>query len=85
MELNMEKQQEGPVARAIEKQTSRIPSDFFLWTGIAAIATSAGLMFAGQKKVANFVAQWVPTVLLFGVYNKLVKQMGHDIRNPTVH
>ena len=85
MELNMERQQEGPVARAIESETSRIPSDFFLWTSLAAIVASAGLMIAGRKQVANFVGQWVPTFLLLGLYNKIVKVAGHDARSQELH
>jgi len=33
---------EGPVAKAIESQTSRIPSDVFLWTAIGTIGSIAG-------------------------------------------
>jgi hypothetical protein len=79
-----QKQKEGPVAKSIEKETSRIPSDVFLWTGTAAIGTSLLLMIAGKKQAANFVGQWVPTVLLLGVYNKIVKVAGHDQSEPTV-
>jgi hypothetical protein len=32
----------------------------------------------GRGKWGNFIAQWVPTVLTLGVYNKLVKFEGHD-------
>jgi hypothetical protein len=32
----------------------------------------------GQGKWGNFIAQWVPTCLIIGVYNKLVKLEGHD-------
>jgi hypothetical protein len=71
-------QEEGPVAKAIEKQTSRIPSDTFLWMGSAAIGTSLLLRLAGKKNAANFIGEWVPTILLFGVYNKIVKVAGHD-------
>jgi len=28
--------------------------------------------------MGNFIAQWVPTWLLFGLYNKMVKLEGHD-------
>lgn len=85
MDMTMQEQKEGPVARAIEKQTSRIPSDFFLWTGVAAIAASATLAIFGRKQAANFVGQWVPTVLLLGVYNKIVKVAGHDVQEPQLH
>jgi hypothetical protein len=85
MDVTMQEQKEGPVARAIERQTSRIPSDFFLWTGISAIVASATLALFGRKQAATFVGQWVPTVLLFGVYNKIVKVAGHDVREPQLH
>lgn len=78
-------QEEGPVARAIEKQTSRIPSDIFLWTGLAAMATSLGFMAAGKKQTSLFVGMWVPTVLLLGVYNKIVKIAGSDIYRRELH
>ena len=75
---NMVPQREGKVARAIEKQTSKIPSDFFLWTGAGAAVLSLGMQLFGAKQRANFVATWVPTLLLFGLYNKIVKVAGHD-------
>lgn len=71
-------QTEGPIARAIEEQTSKLPSDTFLWMAIGAMAGSAVLQAMGRRHVSLFVGQWVPTVLLFGVYNKLVKQLGSD-------
>jgi hypothetical protein len=85
MNITKEPQQEGAIARGIERQTSRIPSDLFLWTGLAAIGTSLTLALMGRQKVANFIGQWVPTVLLFGVYNKIVKVAGHDVRSRDVH
>lgn len=33
---------------------------------------------ACQRKVASFVGQWVPTILITGLYNKLVKVQGSD-------
>ncbi len=67
---------EGPIARAIEQQTAKLPSDVFLWTAIGAIAGSLLLQTLGKKEVSNFVGQWVPTILIFGLYNKLVKVAG---------
>lgn len=69
---------EGTVARSIEQQTAKIPSDVFLWAALGSIATSLGLGLAGRGKAANFVGQWVPTILIFGLYNKLVKLEGSD-------
>lgn len=69
---------EGPVARAIEEQTAKLPSDTFLWAAIAAMAVSAALQLTGAKQVSNFVGQWAPTILILGLYNKLVKVEGTD-------
>lgn len=71
-------QREGRVARTIEKQTAKLPSDLFLWLGVGAAVVSLGLQIAGKKVSSNFVGTWVPTVLLLGVYNKIVKVAGHD-------
>ena len=71
-------QTEGPVARAIESQTAKLPSDTFLWAAVASMATSATLQLMGNKHASVFVGQWAPTFLLLGVYNKLVKQLGSD-------
>jgi hypothetical protein len=32
----------------------------------------------GRGKWGTFIAQWVPTILIMGVYNKLVELEGHD-------
>jgi hypothetical protein len=69
---------EGTVARTIENQTAKLPSDTFLWAAAAAIATSATLQAVGHKHASVFVGQWAPTLLILGLYNKLVKQLGSD-------
>jgi hypothetical protein len=69
---------EGGIARAIEQETAKLPSDWFLWAACGAIATSLTLRIAGQKHAANFVGEWAPTILILGLYNKIVKVMGSD-------
>lgn len=69
---------EGPVARAIETQTAKLPSDTFLWLAWGSIAASLVLKISGRERDALFVGQWAPTFLIHGVYNKLVKQLGSD-------
>jgi len=69
---------EGQVAKDIEERTARLPSDAFLWMACGAMVGSAALQMAGNKHVSLFIGQWVPTFLLFGLYNKLVKQLGSD-------
>lgn len=69
---------EGPIARSIEEQTAKLPSDTFLWAAGASIVTSLALKFTGRSHEALFVGQWAPTFLILGLYNKLVKQLGSD-------
>jgi hypothetical protein len=69
---------EGPVATKIEEQTAKIPSDIYLWAAVTAMGTSLTLKCLGQKHNALFVGQWVAPFLLFGIYNKIVKTLGHD-------
>ena len=69
---------EGSVARTIEGQTAKLPSDTFLWAAGASMAASAALQLMGNRHASVFVGQWAPTLLILGLYNKLVKQLGSD-------
>lgn len=69
---------EGMVAKTIEKQTAKLPSDLFLWAAGGAIAASLVLELTGHEEKSHFIGQWVAPFLLLGVYNKLVKQLGSD-------
>jgi hypothetical protein len=73
---------EGPIAKAIEQQTAKIPSDFFLWAAIGSMAASLTLKLSGNKHTALFVGQWAAPFLLLGIYNKLVKLQGSDKSSP---
>lgn len=69
---------EGTVARTIEQQTAKLPSDTFLWGAVGAMGASAVLQLMGKKNLSLFVGDWVAPMLLFGVYNKIVKTQGSD-------
>ncbi len=69
---------EGDVARAIEEQTAKLPSDTFLWAAGGAILGSLLLHLSGRRETALMMGQWVPTLLILGVYNKIVKVEGSD-------
>jgi hypothetical protein len=69
---------EGAVAKTMEKYTTHIPSDAFLWGAIASMALSAGLQASGRGNKGNFVGQWVPTLLILGLYNKMVRLLGSE-------
>ncbi len=69
---------EGGMTKLIESQTAAIPSGTYLSLAIFAMGASLVFMMAGRRNIANFVGQWAPTILIMGLYNKLVKQHGHD-------
>jgi hypothetical protein len=74
---------EGKTTELIERQTARLPSLAYLGLALGSMALSAGLMVSARPRsrfgssrrleLANFVGQWAPTLLVIGVYNKLVK------------
>ncbi len=94
---NAAQYREGSVARSIEHQTARIPSDMFLWAAGAAVVGSLALQIVGMRRqsgflggifspvraparapLAGFIGMWVPSLLLLGIYNKIVKVAGSD-------
>jgi hypothetical protein len=69
---------EGELTKTIEQYTAAIPSSTYLAVAVGAMAVSLLAQLTGRGKWGNFIAQWVPTWLLLGVYNKIVKTEGHD-------
>ena len=69
---------EGTVTKMIEEQTAKVPSATYLSLGIGAMVLSWLFLAGGRTNLANFIGQWVPTILIVGLYNKLVKVEGHD-------
>ena len=75
---NNPQHREGQVAKEIEEQTAKLPSDIFLWAALGSMAVSAVLQCTNAKHRSLFVGQWAAPFLLLGIYNKLVKLEGHD-------
>ena len=73
-----EEHREGTVARSIEQQTAKLPSDLFLWAAFGSIAGSLLFKMNGKNQESLFVGQWAPTFLILGIYNKLVKLHGSE-------
>jgi len=69
---------EDQVTSYIEKHTSQLPSSFYLGVAGISVAASLVLKLTGRDRDSQFVGQWVAPLLLFGIYNKLVKQHGSD-------
>ena len=69
---------EGKVARTIEDQTAKLPSDVFLWASVGSMAASLTMKIMKKDHLALFVGQWAAPFLLLGIYNKIVKVAGND-------
>ena len=69
---------EDEFTKSIEEYTASIPSSAYLGVAVGAMGLSLLCQVAGQGKWGNFIAQWVPTWLIIGLYNKVVKVEGHD-------
>src|SRR5690606_32356674 len=86
--MGSEGHSEGPVAKFIEEKTARLPSDTFLWAAGASVVGALVLHTLGRKAESNFVGQWAPTILILGLYNKLVKLAGSEpnsIHSESIH
>jgi len=71
---------EDQFTKTIESYTAAIPSSGYLAVAIGAMGFSLACQLAGRGKWGNFIADWVPTWLIIGLYNKLVKLEGHQRR-----
>ncbi len=74
-----EDHQEGRITKVIEDQTSKIPSGVYLALAIGSMALSAVVAVTSKRRDnANFFGLWAPSLLLMGLYNKIVKTHGSD-------
>jgi hypothetical protein len=71
-------QGKAKVDRFAEKASSVAPSNAFVVAALASIAVSAYLQLSGRKQWSLFIGEWAPSFLLFGIFNKLTKNLGSD-------
>ena len=73
-------EQRERVSRAVEKQSRKIEPSSFLWAAAGATLLSAAAQAFKRRETffrprrghfALFIGQWVPTLLLLGLYRKL--------------
>jgi hypothetical protein len=81
---NHRPKKEGKVAKALEEQTSRVPSDIYLWAAVGTMALSLTCFLTRQRHAGLLFGQWAPSLLIIGLYNKLVKVEGHDEQDKQV-
>jgi hypothetical protein len=69
---------EGRVAKLIEEQTAKLPSDIFLWTALGCLGVSTLFGLVGASRMSLFFGQFAAPILIMGLYNKVVKVEGSD-------
>jgi hypothetical protein len=72
---------EGKVAKMIEQQTAKLPSDIFLWAGLGCLGASAITRAFGLTSIGSLIGQFSAPLLIMGLYNKVVKLEGSDKYN----
>jgi len=70
--------EEGELTKKLEHFTSQVPSGVYLSLAIGSASLAALLYATGRKSEGIFVGHWAPTILLIGMYNKLVKLQGSE-------
>ena len=71
--LSFESEMEGREAHVMQSRTSPFPADAFLWAAAGSIGLALGLQVTGRRHLGLFVGQWASPLLIFGLYNKLLK------------
>ena len=66
------------VKKTTEAVSQKVPFLLFSVAALASIAISLFFQIRGNKNASLFVGQWVPSFLLFGLYNKISKTVGAD-------
>jgi hypothetical protein len=67
---------EGELARLIEQQAAKVPSHWFLFAALGAMATSLACELSNRRQASRFIGMWPTPLLALGIYNKIVKTLG---------
>ncbi len=51
--------------------TDQIPAEVWYWSSLGSIIASIILFASDKHDWSNFVGQWAPTFLLFGLFHRL--------------
>ena len=83
--MESQSRHEGAMTKLIERLSASLPSTTWLMLAGASLVGSIGLKVARRNYMSLFVGQWVPTFLLLGLYNKIVKVAGSDRSTDGLH
>ncbi|MGZ6163551.1 MAG: hypothetical protein ACXWLS_09500 [Myxococcaceae bacterium] len=59
--------------RMVEDQVRRVPPSLLVGLALGSMALSAAFAVAGKLKVANFIGQWVPSLLILATFDRLIQ------------
>lgn len=59
--------------RVVEAQVRRVPPSLLVGLALGSMAVSAAFAMAGKLKVANFIGQWVPSLLILATFDRLMQ------------
>jgi hypothetical protein len=59
--------------RLVEDQVRRVPPSLLVGLAFGSMAVSAAFAVAGKLKVANFIGQWVPSLLILATFDRLMQ------------
>lgn len=59
--------------RMVEDQVRRVPPSLLVGLALGSMALSAAFAVAGKLKVANFIGQWVPSLLILATFDRLMQ------------
>ena len=59
--------------RVVEAQVRRVPPSLLVGLALGSMAVSAAFAVAGKHKVATFIGQWVPSLLILATFDRLLQ------------
>ena len=59
--------------RIVENQVRRVPPSLLVGLALGSMALSAAFAVGGKLKVANFIGQWVPSLLILATFDRLMQ------------
>jgi len=69
--------------KRVDDMAAKIPNVGYMGLAVGSMLLSASLVLLKKKELGNFVGLWAPSLLIIGVYNKLVK-MQHNLDSSKV-
>ena len=59
--------------RVVEAQVRRVPPSLLVGLALGSMVVSAAFAVAGKHKVATFIGQWVPSLLILATFDRLLQ------------